>query len=105
MKEDITLLHDRVLVRIIKPERMTASKILRIPETAKRQDYELYRGVVVAHGPGKRSKKNGKLTPCDVETGDEILFYWLGGVVDVTKWPTEDHRIIKEEFIQVVVNA
>lgn len=99
----ITLLGNHVLVRLIAPERFTGKAKLWIPETAHRQPYELYRGVVIAHGPGARSAKNGKLTPCDVEPGDEILFYWLGGVVDVTKWPSDEYRIIKEEHIQAVI--
>lgn len=98
---DIRLLSNQVLVRVLNPERQTHG--LWIPDSAKRQDYELYRGVVLAHGPGARSKR-GRLTPCDVKPGDRVLFYWLAGKVNVTKWPDDEHQIVKEDFIQAVLN-
>ncbi len=43
-----------------------------IPECYKKEN-RYTEGVVVAHGPGKRSVKTGKLTPVDVQVGDNVL--------------------------------
>lgn len=95
---DLTLAGNNVLIRLIEPERMSHG--LHIPETAKRADYEVFRGVVVATGPGSLSKY-GTLTPCDVRPGDVVVFYWFGNE-DSMQWPDADHRIISEDFIQYV---
>lgn len=98
-KRTIRLINDQVLIRLIAPERMSHG--LWIPESAKRPDHELYRGVVIACGPGDRDKK-GRLQPLDVSPGETVVFYWLGGVVDVTKLfnGKDEYRLVKEEHIR-----
>lgn len=102
MTPDIRLLGNEVLIRINKPERMTATKLLYIPETAKREPYETCTGTVVAAGRGKRDKE-GKLIPVEVVPGDFVQFYFLAahkrGVM-----PWGDGLIfINEKFIQAKI--
>ena len=70
------LLRDECLVRIEKPERMTVTRRLWIPETAQRDDFEMYQAVVLAAGPGRRKRKNGELDPIEVSVGDHVLVYF-----------------------------
>lgn len=97
------MLSDECLVRLEKPERLTVSKILWIPDSAKREAYELYQGFVLAAGPGKR-RKDGKVNPNEVKAGDRCLFYWAAGEGEpVVRW-TEDNtelRVIGEWQIQL----
>lgn len=104
MNPDIRLLRDEVLLKLIHPERMTASKLLIIPEGAQREAHEVCTGVVVTTGPGLRSKY-GTLTPCDVKPGDTVQFYWVAGKRADGHWPSEDYRIIQESYIQCVLEA
>lgn len=97
---EIRLLGDQVLVKLLQPERHTHG--LWIPDNAKRSAGELWKGTVIAVGPGKRTNKKGLLIQPDVKPGDVVQFYWMAGKVDVTKFPDQFHRIIREEDIQLV---
>ena len=89
-------LHDRVLVRRIDADEKTAGGII-IPDTAKEKPQ---RGEVIAVGAGTRAE-DGKLTPLDVEVGDEVLFgKWSGTEVRIDG---EDLLIMKESDILGVV--
>lgn len=99
----ITLLGDQVLIRLIHPERLHHN--LWIPETAKRTAGELWRGEVIACGPGARTPKKGILIPCQVSPGDVVQFFWRAAKVNVTAWPDKEHRIISEEDIQLVYES
>jgi chaperonin GroES len=92
----IRLLHDEVLIQLIHPEQHSHG--LWIPDSAKRSAAELWRGKVVAVGPGRRTKKGLRIVP-DVEPGDRVGFFWRAGLVDVKKWPDDDHRIIHESDV------
>lgn len=100
-----TLLHDNVLVRMEKPERMTVTKMLWIPETAQRADYEVYQATVLACGPGRRNAKTFTLVPIEVKPGDRVLFYWFGGedCTLVNSPVTERWMVIHEGMIQGVI--
>lgn len=99
------LLSDRVLIQIDKPERLSASKLLHLPASARRQPHELYRGKVLATGPGKR-RKDGRLGTMEVRPGDSVMFYWAAGLIDVTELIDGDSemRIIREADIQAVLS-
>ncbi len=89
-------LHDRVLVRRIEAEEMTAGGII-IPDTAKEKPQE---GEVVAVGTGSKAE-DGKVTPLDVKSGDRILFgKWSGTEVKVDG---EELLIMKESDILGVI--
>ena len=101
----LRLLDDAVLVRLEKPERLTASKKLWIPDSAKREAYELYQATVLETGPGAFRKHDGKRNPCEVKKGDRVLCYWTAVEMDVTAWfpKGEERRIISEKSIQAVL--
>lgn len=67
-------LGDRVIVKAIEEQEMTASGIV-LPETAKEKPQ---RGTVLAVGPGRKDD-NGNLVPMDVSVGDVVLYAKYGG--------------------------
>ncbi|MCB1642411.1 MAG: co-chaperone GroES, partial [Xanthomonadales bacterium] len=62
-------LHDRVIVKRMEEERMSAGGIV-IPDSATEKPIK---GEVVAAGTGK-ILEDGKVRPLDVKPGDKILF-------------------------------
>lgn len=91
-------LHDRVLVRRVDQESLTAGGII-IPDTAKEKPQE---GEVVAVGPGAAGDDN-ELIPLDVKAGDRILFgKWSGTEVKIDG---EDLLIMKESDILGVLEG
>jgi chaperonin GroES len=91
-------LHDRVLARRIDADEKTTGGII-IPDTAKEKPQ---RGEVIAVGAGIRTE-DGKLTPLDLEVGEEVLFgKWSGTEVKIDG---EDLLIMKESDILGVVEA
>jgi chaperonin GroES len=82
-------LQDRVLVRRVAEEEVTAGGII-IPDTVKEKPME---GEVVAVGPGARGE-DGKIHPLDVKAGDRVLFgKWSGTEI---KLDGEELMIMKE---------
>ena len=89
-------LHDRVLVRRIEADQKTAGGII-IPDSAQEKPSE---GEVVSVGTGARAD-DGKVTPCDVKTGDRVLFgKWSGTEVKIDG---EELLIMKESDIMGVI--
>ena len=89
-------LHDRVLVRRVDSDEMTAGGII-IPDTAKEKPME---GEVVATGPGARDE-SGSIQPLDVKAGDRILFgKWSGTEVKIDG---DELLIMKESDIMGVI--
>ena len=89
-------LHDRVLVRRVEAEEMTAGGII-IPDSAKEKPAE---GEIVSVGSGTKAV-DGKITPLDVKTGDKVLFgKWSGTEV---KLDGEDLLIMKESDILGII--
>ena len=85
-------LHDRVLVRRIEGEEMSAGGII-IPDAAQEKPSE---GEIIAVGTGARNEK-GEITPLDVQKGDHILFgKWSGTEIKIDG---EDVLIMKESDI------
>lgn len=62
-------LHDRVVVRRMEEEQVSAGGIV-LPDSAKEKPAE---GEVVAVGPGKTSD-TGAIIPMSVKEGDKVLF-------------------------------
>ncbi len=73
-KTKIEPLEDRVVIRPLEGEEMTASGLV-IPDTAKEKPQE---GEVLAVGPG-RLDDNGKRVPMDVKNGDRVLYSKYAG--------------------------
>jgi len=63
-------LGDRVIVKPLGKEEMTASGII-LPDTAEKEKPE--QGEVIAVGPGKRLD-SGDIVPVSVKVGDKVVF-------------------------------
>ena len=74
MSVSIKPLEDRIVVRQLDAEEVTASGLV-IPDTAKEKPQE---GEVVAVGPG-RVDDNGNRVPVDVAIGDKVIYSKYGG--------------------------
>ena len=89
-------LHDRVVVKRLEEEELTAGGII-IPDTAQEKPVE---GKVLAVGPGLRAE-DGKITPPDVKPGDRVLFgKWSGTEV---RLDGEELLIMKESDVMCVI--
>jgi chaperonin GroES len=91
-------LHDRVVVRRLKPEEKTAGGII-IPDTAAEKPME---GEVIAAGAGARNEA-GQIVALDVKAGDRVLFgKWSGTEVKIDG---EELLIMKESDIMGIVEG
>lgn len=81
-------LHDKVVVKPLSEEKVTASGIV-IPDTVNRE--KPMQGEVMATGPGKLDE-NGKRTPMSVKVGDMVLF---------TKYAPDEVEIDDEEYLVI----
>ena len=95
-KSKIQPLGDRVLVEPLEAEDKTSGGII-IPDTAKEKQQ---RGKVVAVGKG-RVTEEGKLTPLEVKTGDQVLFGRYAG--SEIKIGATDYLIVKEDDILGII--
>jgi len=93
---NIRPLQDRIIVKRIKEEEMTAGGII-IPDTAKEKPME---GEVVAVGPG-RLDKGGKRVQVDVTQGDRVLIGKYSGTE--VKIEGDDYVILREDDILATV--
>lgn len=89
-KGAIKPLYDRVLVKRLESEQMSAGGII-IPDTA--QEKTQY-GTVVATGEGK-VLNDGSLRSLKVKTGDKVLFGKFSGTE--VKLEGEEYLILREE--------
>lgn len=90
-------LGDRVLVKPIKEEEVTASGIV-LPETVDKE--KKMEGEVIAVGPGKLLE-NGSRAIMEVKVGDKVIFEkWGGEEVKVGK---EEYKILSVEKILAVI--
>lgn len=91
-------LHDRVIVRRLEEEKVSAGGIV-IPDSAKEKPVQ---GEVTAVGKGK-ILESGDVLAMDVKVGDTILFGKYSGT-DV-KIGDEEMLVMREEDIMGVVEA
>ncbi len=89
-------LNDRILVKRLESEAMTAGGII-IPDSAKEKPAE---GEITAVGSGKLNDK-GERVAMEVKVGDKVLFSKYGGT-DV-KIEGEDFLIMREDDILGVI--
>ncbi|MBS0615273.1 MAG: co-chaperone GroES [Verrucomicrobia bacterium] len=87
--EQIKPLGNRVLVKRAEAQKSKGGILL--PDTAKEKPR---RGQVVAVGPG-RIDEEGKLQPCQVAVGDEVVYSPYSG----TEVGSEEHLLISEDDI------
>ena len=91
-------LHDRVIVRRMEEERMSAGGIV-IPDSATEKPIQ---GEIVAIGNGK-ILSNGEVRALDVKEGDRVLFGKYSGTE--VKVSGEELLVLREEDIMGVVEA
>ncbi len=96
MTVNLKPLGDRLIVKPIEQEEMTASGIV-LPETAKEKPMQ---GKVLAVGPGAR-KDDGSRVAMDVSEGDTVLYAKYAG----TEVKIDDNKylILKETDILAIV--
>lgn len=87
-------LHDRIIVKRIKPEEVTQGGIL-LPDPEKPD-----RGKVVAVGPGKRLE-TGAVEPLSVRVGDLVILGKYSGTT--VKVDGEELLVMREEDVFAVV--
>jgi chaperonin GroES len=94
----ITPLLDRVVVKVLSGERMTAGGLY-IPDSASMASGYL-KAKVLAIGTGIKTKK-GSLRPLDVQVGDTVLFSEYSGTK--VQFNSEELHIINESDVMGVV--
>ena len=91
-------LHDRVIVKRMEEERMSAGGIV-IPDSATEKPV---RGEVLAVGNGK-ILENGEKRALDIKVGDTILFGKYSGTE--VKVDGEELLVMREEDIMAVIES
>jgi chaperonin GroES len=94
---NIRPLHDRVVVRRMEEERLSAGGIV-IPDAATEKPSQ---GEIVAVGNGK-PLDSGEVRPLDVKVGDKVLFGKYAG--SEVKVEGEDLLVLREEDIVAVID-
>ena len=89
-------LHDRVIVKRLEEERVSAGGIV-IPDSAAEKPVQ---GKVVAVGKGK-ILEDGNVRPLDVKVGDKILFGKYSGTE--VKVDGQEILVVKEDDILAVL--
>jgi chaperonin GroES len=97
MSTKIEPLYDKVVIKPLKEEEVTASGIV-LPDTVDKE--KPMQGEVVAVGPGKRME-NGAVAPMSVKVGDVVLFTKYAP--DEIEIDDEDYLVIEEEKILGIV--
>jgi len=95
---NIRPLHDRVIVKRMEEERMSAGGIV-IPDSATEKPVQ---GEVIAVGNGKK-KDNGETVALDVKVGDRILFGKYSGTE--VKIAGDELLVMREEDIMGVIEG
>lgn len=90
-------LGDRVVVRPVEQEEVTASGIV-LPDTAKEKPQ---RGEIIAVGPG-RLADDGTRLPMDVKDGEQVLYAKYAGTE--VKVGEDEFLVISEKDILAVVS-
>jgi chaperonin GroES len=91
-------LHDRVVVRRMEEERMSAGGIV-IPDSATEKPI---RGEVIAVGNGK-SNEQGQKVAMDLKVGDKVLFGKYSGTE--VKVDGEELLVMREDDIMAVIEG
>ena len=94
---NIQPLGDRVVVKQLKEEEVTASGIV-LPDTVDKE--KKTEGEVFAVGPGKMLE-SGARAPMDVKVGQKVLFKSWGG--DEVKLGNEEYKILSQDDILAIL--
>lgn len=96
MSVTIKPLEDRIVVRPLEAETVTASGLV-IPDTAKERPQE---AEVIAVGPG-RIAENGTRIPVDVNVGDKVIFSKYGGTE--LKYNGQEYLVLSARDVLAIV--
>jgi chaperonin GroES len=94
---NIQPLHDRVVIKRMEEERMSAGGIV-IPDTATEKPIK---GEVIAVGEGK-VLDNGTVRPLKVKKGDKVLFGKYSGTE--VKLNGTEYLVVREDDIFAILN-
>jgi chaperonin GroES len=89
-------LHDRVIVKRLDQETMTAFGLIIPDAVAEKPD----QGIIIAVGNGK-ILENGNIRPLDIKVGDRVLFGKYSG--QTVKIDGEELLVMREEDIMAIV--
>ena len=98
MSVSIKPLEDRVVVRPLAAEQVTASGLI-IPDTAKEKPQE---GEVVAVGEGRFDDKGARI-PMDVKVGDKVVFSKYGGTE--LKYGSEEYLVLSQRDVLAIIEG
>jgi chaperonin GroES len=93
MIASLTPLSDRVLLKPVEAEKVTASGII-LPDSANKERPSLYE--VISVGPGK-TDKDGNLQKIDLQKGDRVISGQYSG--DDVKVGDTTYKIVAAEYI------
>ena len=96
MSVTIKPLEDRIVVRPLEAEQVTASGLV-IPDTAKEKPQE---AEVIAVGPGRIDERGNRI-PVDVAVGDKVIFSKYGGTE--LKFAGEEFLVLSARDVLAVV--
>ena len=96
MSVSIKPLEDRIVVRPLEAEQVTASGLV-IPDTAKEKPQE---AEVVAVGPGRVSDEGDRI-PVDVKVGDMVVFSKYGGTE--LKYNGEEYLVLSARDVLAII--
>ena len=96
MSVSIKPLEDRIVVRPVEAEQVTASGLV-IPDTAKEKPQE---AEVIAVGPGRFSEEGDRI-PVDVKVGDRVIFSKYGGTE--LKYDGQEYLVLSARDVLAVV--
>lgn len=99
VRDFVTPLDDRVLIRITEMERKTAGGLF-IPDTVADTSGN-FEGVIVAIGRGHRDGK-GRVRPMDVRLGDRVVFSQYAGAKIF--WQNEELLILRESELMGILD-
>ncbi|MBI2990348.1 MAG: co-chaperone GroES [Candidatus Magasanikbacteria bacterium] len=94
---NIQPLGDRVVIKQLKEEEVTASGIV-LPDTVDKE--KKTEGEVLAVGPGKMLE-SGARAPMDVKVGQKVLFKSWGG--DEVKLGDKEYKILSQDDILAIL--
>ncbi len=97
MSVNIKPLEDRIVVRPMAAEQVTASGLV-IPDTATKEKPQ--EAEVIAVGPG-RIDDNGNRVPLDVAVGDKVIFSKYGGTE--LKFGGEEFLVLSARDVLAIV--
>ena len=98
MSVSIKPLEDRVVVRPLAAEQVTASGLI-IPDTAKEKPQE---GEVVAVGEGRFDDKGARI-PMDGKVGDKGVFSKYGGTE--LKYGSEEYLVLSQRDVLAIIEG